>query len=115
MCGESYSYNFVSNWLEGYLLLINANDGTYVLGKYFQDTASNPSNYLGLIEVCKFVNYGGTTRILISSLINFYKGAVGLINLDGTINSIYQISSTNPSDYVGHTTATLEMDSSGNI
>ena len=55
MCGESYSYNFVSNWLEGYLLMINANDGTYVWGKYFQDTSSNPTTYMGLINVCKFV------------------------------------------------------------
>ena len=104
MCGESYSYNFVSNWLEGYLLMINANDGTYVWGKYFQDIASNPTNYIGLIKVCKFVQSGGTTRILFAGQINFYKGAVGLINLDGTIQSIYNVASSNSLDTVGQTT-----------
>lgn len=57
MCGESYSPdNFVNRSIEAYAMVVNADDGTFIWGKYFQDSVTNATNYVGLLNVCKFTN-----------------------------------------------------------
>ena len=75
-CGESYSYyNFVNKSIEGYLMKVNSNDGSYVWGNYYQSSDSTASTYLGLINACKYDK--NSERIVIAGQLNFYKGYVG--------------------------------------
>ena len=55
MCGESYSYfNFVNKTIQGFVMMVRAEDGSYVWGKYYQDKQNDATDYVGLISSCKF-------------------------------------------------------------
>lgn len=84
MCGESYSpENFVDRSIEAFLMVVKAQDGSYLWGKYYQDRVSNSTNYLGLLYQCKYMT---DQKIVVSGQVNFYKAFVGLVNAtDGTI------------------------------
>ena len=64
-------------------MVVRAQDGGYVWGRYYQDRVSNATFYLGLINRCTFVS---DQKILISGQLNFYRAFVGVVNAsDGTM------------------------------
>ncbi|CDW84828.1 UNKNOWN [Stylonychia lemnae] len=112
MCGESYSQNFIDRQIEAFMLLVNADDGTYIWGKYFQDNETNSTGYIGLINVCKFSN-GNTQQILVAGQINFYRPFLGIVKMDGSFQIVYQFSSKIANDFVGYTALAVDIDQSG--
>ncbi len=62
--------------------MVNATDGSYIWGKYYQNMPSKATNYLGLIYGCKFVS---DQKLIISGQVNFFKPFIGVMNAtDGT-------------------------------
>jgi len=114
LCGESYSpQNFVDKPIQAYVMVVRAQDGGYLWGRYYQDRAANASIYLGLANRCVFVS---DQKILISGQVNFYRAFIGVINAtDGTMIQTAVFESENEEYKVGYTTRGLGMDGAGNI
>lgn len=94
-------------------MVVRAQDGGYVWGRYYQDRAANASIYLGLANRCVFVS---DQKILISGQVNFYRAFVGVINAtDGTMIQTAVFESENEEYKVGYATRGLGMDGAGNI
>lgn len=91
ICGESYSpQNFVDRTTQGYMLMVNSTDGSYIWGKYYQNKAVNATDYMGLFYSCKFVS---DQKLIISGQVNFFKPFIGVMNatdgsfIEGTLFS----------------------------
>ena len=78
ICGESYApQNFVDRSIQGFIMMVNSTDGSYIWGKYYQNKAKNATDYLGLFYGCKFVS---DQKLIISGQVNFFKPFVGTMN-----------------------------------
>eukprot|EP00347_Sterkiella_histriomuscorum_P011756 403371220 len=115
MCGESYSqYNFVDRAIEAFVMMVKADDGTYMWGKYYQNSVTNATMYVGLINVCKFTNLS-PQKVMVAGQINFYRPFFGFIDMEGDNEIFYQFSSALSEDKVGYTSISLDIDRNGNL
>ena len=66
-------------------MLVRAQDGSYVWGKYYQNhrLAKNSTTYLGLVYACKFSR--DDQKIVVSGQVNFFRSFIGTLNVtDGS-------------------------------
>lgn len=101
LCGESYSpQNFVDRSIEAYLMKVDARDGSYIWGKYYQDKQFNATYYMGLFYQCKFVS---DQKIIVSGQLNFFRSFIGVVNASsGAFMEAYTFTSSNTDYKVGY-------------